>query len=929
MQCARTQTPNNLPALLTSFLGREHEMLQARALLERTRLLTLIGAGGIGKTRLALAAAASLLDIFADGVWLVELAALADPGLLPQLLAGVLQVQEQAGQSLLKTISMVLQAKKVLIVLDNCEHLLDACARLIETLLQACPSLHLLATSREVLGMSAETTLLVSPLSLPDGMASTSVENAMQSEAVRLFVERAIRVNPQFRLTAQNVLAVTHLCQQLDGIPLALELAAARLRLMPVEQITLRLERALGERFRLLTSGDLLAPPRHQTLRAMMDWSYSLLSTPEKILLRRLSIFAGGWTLEAAEAICADEYLPEESVPHVLGELVNKSLVLMNEEPSLAAMPRDLAVELPAHACAHATQARYGFLETVRQYAREHLQAAGEEELLQQRHLRYFLQMALQADARLRSAEQLAWLECLDREAANLRAALTSAAALPAGQDGLQLAAALWWFWALQQQFTEGLSWLEALLNQETQLDTLRATALYRTAWLAWFQEDYQRFAQLSEQSLALFRLLDDRQGIGWALSNLVELTRWQGHYERALALGDECLALLEEGGDAWTKAVTLLPLATIYRMQGQTARAITLAETSLALFRATGDRWGIAVCLMVLGRCVTHLNDNERAVALLRESLEIYRALGHRHGEAETLAALGRTLLSQGDLEQARLLFQESRKLHQEAGNIRSVAISLMTLGQAAMQAGDFAEAGRCFEESRQLSVQTDDRQRVGQALYYLSRVARFQQQTQLSQRRLLESLTIFAHLENRFQMAACLEALAGLAVLHPQHHARLQQAACWLGGAEALRQAIDAPVPETALPEYQETVSRLRSLLGEVPFAAAFAQGKRLSLEQVLAEVHTLAAIEARTAAAAPAALPMPSQEPPLEHLTPKEVEVLRLAATGLSNNEIASRLSVTAGTVKTHLSAVYSKLGVRSRTAAVHVAREHRLL
>ncbi|HZT40750.1 MAG TPA: adenylate/guanylate cyclase domain-containing protein, partial [Chthonomonadaceae bacterium] len=390
--------PNNLPLHITSFIGREQEMAEVKNLLAGTRLLTLVGLGGAGKTRLALAIGAEVLEEYPDGVWLVELAPLSEPGLVPPAVASTLNLQEEPGRALLQTLTTALKCRRMLLVLDNCEHLLSACATFADTLLRACPQVKILATSREVLGIAGETVYRVPPLALPDPDRLPSIELLMQFEAVRLFLDRATAVSTAFSITSENASAVARLCCQLDGLPLAIELAAARVRAMPVEQVASRLD----DRFRLLTGGSRTALPRQQTLRALIDWSYDLLDESEKCLLRRLSVFTGGWTLEAAEAVCGAD---GEDVLDLLTSLVDKSLVVYEEQGD---------------------QGRYRMLETVRQYGRERLADTDPEAAsVGQLHAEYYLSLAEQAAAQLLGPEQQRWLARLEREQDNLRAVLT------------------------------------------------------------------------------------------------------------------------------------------------------------------------------------------------------------------------------------------------------------------------------------------------------------------------------------------------------------------------------------------------------------------------------------------------------------------------------------------------------------------------
>ncbi|MDQ5827477.1 MAG: AAA family ATPase, partial [Chloroflexota bacterium] len=392
------RTPHNLPIRLSSFIGREKELAELRRLLESNRLLTLTGAGGCGKTRLALAAADELVETFEDGVWLVDLAPLADPSLVPQAVASTLGVREQPGRSPTETLSDYLASKKVLLVLDNCEHLIEACAELAESLLRSCPELWVLATSREALGVAGEVAWPVPSLALPDLRRTPNIEGLSRYESARLFVERTEAVKPTFSLTEQNAPSVVKICYRLDGIPLAIELAAARTKVLSVEQISERLD----DCFRILAAGSRTTIPRQRTLHATMDWSHELLSEQERALFRRLSVFAGGFSLEATESVCAGEDLEHYGVLELLSHLVDKSLIMVAEQDG---------------------EARYRLLETVRQYGREKLDESGEEAELGRRHAGYFVGLAEKAERELSGPDQARWLTLMETEHDNLRAA--------------------------------------------------------------------------------------------------------------------------------------------------------------------------------------------------------------------------------------------------------------------------------------------------------------------------------------------------------------------------------------------------------------------------------------------------------------------------------------------------------------------------
>jgi predicted ATPase/DNA-binding XRE family transcriptional regulator len=451
---------NNLPAQLSSFIGREQELAEVRSLLPTTRLLTLTGAGGVGKTRLALRVATDVDSEYRDGVWLVDLAPLADPLLVPKALALALDVQEQAGRPLIETLTDRLRRRRLLLVLDNCEHLVQASADLADALLRRCAGLRVLATSRQVLRVPGESVWRVPSLQVPEDPERTTRDEVARTEAARLFTERARALQPAFSLTDQNVRAVSQVCRQLDGIPLALELAAARMAVLSADQLAARLE----DRFKLLTGGNSTGLPRHQTLYGTLDWSHELLSEPERILFRRLAVFAGGWTLEAAEVVCADRGFTGQRVLELLADLVGKSLVIVDTRPE---------------------GARYRMLETLRQYAFQKLCEADEETELCRRQRDWCIALVEEANPHLYRWEQVEWLDRLEREHDNLQAALAwSNADADGGVPLGRLVKALGWFWYLRGHLNVGRPWLEQAVGDIEQVSA-RGGALLSMGWVA------------------------------------------------------------------------------------------------------------------------------------------------------------------------------------------------------------------------------------------------------------------------------------------------------------------------------------------------------------------------------------------------------------------------------------------------------------
>jgi predicted ATPase/DNA-binding CsgD family transcriptional regulator len=666
-----------LPGRLTSFVGREREIADIVRLLGEVRLVTLVGAPGVGKTRLALRVAGDVVDTFPEGVWFVELAPLADPSLVPRAVATTLGVREQPGRSMLATLAEALAVRELLLVLDNCEHLVGACASLVEDLLRTCPGLRVLATSREALRIEGEAAYRVPSLGLPDPRppadGSDLVSHLMDYESVRLFVDRARAALPTFELTGRDAAAVGEICRRLDGIPLAIELAAARVPGLAPSQIAARLDDA----FRLLAGGSRTALSRQRTLRALIDWSHDLLTEPERTLLRRLAVFAGGWTLEAAEGVCSGGGVEAPEVLDLLLALVDKSLVVAEE---------------------HGQQMRYRLLETIRQYGAEHQRAAGEDGALRTRHLDWFLALAETAWPELTGPEQGQWLDRLEREHDNFRAALAWSQEASDPEAGLRLAWALYRFWWWRGHLSEGRRWLARALERDVpRRGQARARALNAAAVLARAQADYTPARSLFEESLAIFRELGDRWGIANALQNLGSVSLLQGDYAAAATLIDESLALWRELGDTWGIGVALGMRGALALDLRDYERAGPLLEESLALGQKLGDTWTIAGQLGILAELAREQGQYERARALL-EALSLGQELGDRGGVAWSLSQLGRVACKQGDYKEAIALCRESLRIFRERGESWGIAMCLESLARVAGATGQPEHAARLF---------------------------------------------------------------------------------------------------------------------------------------------------------------------------------------------------------------------------------------
>jgi predicted ATPase/serine/threonine protein kinase/DNA-binding CsgD family transcriptional regulator len=859
--------PHNLPMQYTPFIGREQELAAVQQLLlrEDVRLVTLTGPGGTGKTRLGLQVAAELSDSFAGGVFFVNLAPINDPVLVVPTIAETIGIREGAGQSLLERLKEDLRPKQMLLLLDNFEQVVGAAAQVLD-LLTACPRLKVLVTSREVLHVQAEHEFLVPPLPLPDPKRLPDIATLSHNAAVALFIQRAQMVKPDFLLTNANARAIVEICARLDGLPLAIELAAARMKLLPPQALLAR----LGQSLQVLTGAARDVPARQQTLRNTIAWSYNLLDAQEQQLFRRLSIFTGGCTIEAAEAVCTALGDEAGQVLDGMASLIDKSLLQQIEQEG--------------------EEPRFAMLETIREYGLEALAASGEMEFTRQAHAEYYLRLAEEAEPEFRGSQQGRWLERLEREYDNLRAALRWS--LEPGEVGdniemaLRLAGALWWFWETRGHWSDGRDFLErALVGSKGVAVPVQVKALGAAAHLAFIQSDNHRAEALYEECLAKCREVGDTAGMALSLCRLGAIAGRRGNLVGASSLTEESLALFREVGDRAGIAYALNNLAASIGDQGEYARAILLLEESLALFREVGDKEAIAWVLIHLAYMLfLSQGDPAKVYALLEEGLALCRELGSQEDTAWALGHLGEVVLQQGDAVKARSLLEESLALSREIGYWYGTAKLLSLLGRVEALERDYAAARTLYEES----------------------------------------LAIARVMGDRLNTPFYLEGLADVVATqgNPVWAARL-----W-GTAEALREAIGTPIPPVYRADYERSVAATRARLGEKAFAAAWAEDRTMTPEQALAAQGPITLPRPL-----PTAPPATSPAKPVTSfpggLTAREVEVLRLLAQGLSDAQIAERLVISPRTVNNHLTSIYSKIQVSSRSGATRYAMERQLV
>ena len=672
----RITPPHNLPLQLSRFIGREKEIGEIKKRLQQYRLVTLTGSGGIGKTRLLLQVATEVVDYYPDGVWFAELASLTDPCHVTLAVCTALELTPQGHTPILDMLTDYLRPRKLLLVIDNCEHLIDACAELFETLLHACPELCIFASSREALEIDGESAYRVPSLSIPD--PDSGLHAILESEAVKLFRERAKVLVPEFEITESNAPLIAQICQRLDGIALAIELAASRVKILKVEQIARRLDDTFG----LLTGGARTALPRQQTLRGTIDWSYNLLSEQERTVLRRLSVLRGSWTLEAAEAICGNV-----DILDLLTHLVDKSLVIVDPE--------------------YGNEARYYLLETIRQYACEKLAEVGEGEQICARHLDYFLKLAQEAEPKLYGAGQIEWLQRLEDEYKNLRAALewSLQGNITAGQE---LAAALWWACQLRGRIGEAKEWLAKMLAADTGDETsVKAKLLSGEGW---FADSLEHSKESLEKSVALFRKLGDEVGAAFPLAVLASLAYEQSDYDRATQLLNESMDLFKRVGNRWGIRYVLEIRGHIAEAQGKFEQAHEFYTESLMICKEIGDQQGVGWIIFCLGSLAESRGQDEQAMELYEDALQLATAVKSEPVMSSILETMGCTLIRRGDYERGNTMFNESIELCRKMGDRAGIAALLRDLGFSARLQGDYSKARSMYLESLQLAHQIED---------------------------------------------------------------------------------------------------------------------------------------------------------------------------------------------------------------------------
>ncbi len=928
---------HTLPAQLNTIIGRTQEIVAASTLLRCSdvRLLTLLGPGGVGKTRLGLAIAKEVDPHFRDGVFFVSLAALREPQLVLSAIAQAIGVEEVVDHPLTERLQDYLSNKQLLLLLDNFEHVLEAGFQVAE-LLAAAPNLKVLVTSREILHLYGEHEFEVLPLALPQ--LSQQTHNIPSSAAMTLFVQRAQATKPSFVLSQGNAQAVAEICIQLDGLPLAIELAAARIKLMTAQDILVRLQ----SRLNFLTGGPRNLPIRQQTLRNTLDWSYQLLTEEEQCFFRRLGVLVGTWTLAAAEAISGIQTGEVTAMAlTLLTSLVDKSFVRVIAESD--------------------GETRFTLLETLREYALDCLTKNNDEEIATRRqHAQFYLRLVEEGEYYLFRKEQRQWLERLDQEAANMWAALRWIIAYKEVVLGLRFAGALIGYLNFRSSLSEGRNWFEEMLaiDEVAQPKAMRVKVLYGAGVIASMHSQlslaYLRLHECNtlasetgskrEQALALGMLatLELQQGNFVAARNYVEVgyqivrdmdNAWlrgifhsiygkvesqQSRFIEAQVRFRVSLMLLREVGDLRNEADVFTHLGGIMRQQGKLKTAHFFYSRSLTLLQAVGDSWSQAACLNGMGDILRLQGEYAEAQAQFEACLALATRLGNKQEKATALAGLGQLALYRNDRQQASRSLKESLHLTKEIAYTPGMVLLFLALGDLERSRDNSLMAAEAYyKQCLTLTRTMNDKVNMIGALFGLGEVARLQQDTVQACLLLKQSLQLSWELNDRLGLATSLETFAWLCI----QMGLPERATQFLGTTEALRDSLQIPLAPTLHVEHERAVATLHDALGEIAFNESWAYGRSMTLKLALSMV-------ARIPIPAGQVSSQKKRTYPAE-LTAREVDVLRLVAAGLPDARIAEQLVISPRTVNTHLRSIYAKIGVSSRSAATRFAFEHSIV
>jgi predicted ATPase/class 3 adenylate cyclase len=763
--------PNNIPVQLTSFIGRDIEIPEIKSSLEKSRLVTLVGPGGTGKTRLSIQVGADQIDDFPDGVFLIELAPVSDPEWIPETVLNSLKIKEEQGKSTTETLTDFLKDKEMLLLFDNCEHLINESANLCELLLRKCHKLKIISTSREALNCPGEQIYRVPALSYPDPAMQETAETLTQYASVRLFIERALSVNPGFRVNNNNAPALAEICSRLDGIPLAIELAAARIKAMSVEKINERLDNS----FKLLTGGVRTALPRQQTLKALIDWSYDLLSENEKLLLARLSVFNGSWSLEAAERICSDGKISDTEILDLMSQLAEKSVIIYDE-----------------------INERYKMLETIRQYGNEKLEASGESENLTKNHFHFFKEFALNNLKDITGNNQLESFKLIETDINNIDKALSEFQNLHDKEEGVRLAVALDTFWDIKGDFSSMVKWNEISLKYIDQIpDSLKASILYTAGMINKNNGKYNTAERLHEESLMLRLAIKDKSRISNSLWAIGEIESIKGNFMKARAYFERCLEIRKEikHKTGITSVINSLSNISLYLNEYERARSLMLEN--LELLRVNNEKRPIALTLYNLAIVEHHLAGNQpddyiKANEYLEESLLIFRQLGNSMNIAYCYILYGLIEVNLKNLEKARTLMNDGLSLMRKANYKYGVGNALFNLGNIELKLGNLEKAKSFIGESLMIKIEFHDKRTIAGCFSKLSHIAEL-----LSDYK--KSLLLFC-------------------------------------SSKKIKEDLGITETEESILENKEIHSRLKSKLGDDEFSILIEKGRSLTMEQAV---------------------------------------------------------------------------------------------